>query len=55
MEALSALPHKSKLAAQVDKFKLTNYAEVSESEKQQLRELLKEKMQRDSERDKRRQ
>jgi DNA primase len=47
MTALSLLPHQSKLAEQVDKLKLTNYAEVSELEKQRLRELLQEKLQRD--------
>lgn len=47
MGALAQLPHQSKLSAQVDKLKLTNYAEVSESEKQRLRELLQEKLQRD--------
>ena len=47
------LPHQSKLAAQVDKLKLTNYAEVSELEKQRLRELLQEKQQRDTQRKKR--
>jgi DNA primase len=47
------LPHRSKLAAQVDKLKLTNYAEVSELEKQRLRELLQEKLQRDAQRNKR--
>jgi DNA primase len=47
MTALSRLPHQSKLTAQVDKLKLTNYAEVSELEKQRLRELLQEKLQRD--------
>jgi len=47
MTALSLLPQQSKLAAQVDKLKLTNYAEVSELEKQRLRELLQEKLQRD--------
>lgn len=46
------LPHQSKLAAQVDKLKLTNYAEVSELEKQHLRELLQEKQQRDAQRKK---
>lgn len=49
---LSQLPHQSKLAAQVDKLKLTNYAEVSELEKQRLRELLQEKLQRDMQRNK---
>ncbi len=53
MTALSKdLPHRSKLAAQVDKMKLTNYAEVSELEKQQLRELLQEKLLRDAQRNK---
>jgi DNA primase len=46
------LPHRSKLAAQVDKLKTTNYAEVSELEKQRLRELLREKQQRDAQRNK---
>jgi DNA primase len=52
MNALARLPHQSKLAAQVDKLRLTNYAEMSELEKQQLRELLQEKLQRDTQRDK---
>ncbi len=47
------LPQQSKLAQQVDKLKLTNYAEVSELEKQRLRELLQEKLQRDAERNRR--
>ena len=53
MNALAHLPQRSKLAAQVDKLKLTNYAEVSELEKQRLREMLQEKRQRDAQRDKR--
>jgi DNA primase len=52
MTALAHLPHETKLAAQVDKLKLTNYAEVSESEKQRLREMLQEKLQRDTLRNK---
>ncbi len=52
MTELSHLPHRSKLAAQVDKLKLTNYAQVSELEKQQLREMLQEKQQRDAQRNK---
>jgi len=52
MSALARAPHHSKLAAQVDKLKHTNYAEVSELEKQRLRELLQEKRRRDSERGK---
>ncbi|TDG11635.1 DNA primase [Seongchinamella unica] len=47
------LPQQSKLAQQVDKLKLTNYAETSELEKQRLREMLQEKMQRDAERNRR--
>lgn len=49
---VSDLPHRSKLAAQVDKFRSTNYAEVSDLEKQQLRELLQEKAQLDAQRNK---
>ena len=52
MTALAHLPHKSKLAAQVDKLKLTNYAEMSELEKQRLKDLLQEKLQRDALRNK---
>ena len=46
-------PQQSKLAEQVDKLKLTNYAGVSELEKQRLRELLQEKRQRDADRNRR--
>lgn len=46
------LPHHSKLRHQVDKLRVTNYAELSESEKQHLRELLQEKQRRDAERSK---
>ncbi len=53
IEVLSALPQRSKLNAQVDKLKLTNYAEMSELEKQQLKELLQNKQQLDAERNKR--
>jgi DNA primase len=49
MNVLARAPHLSKLAAQVDKLKHTNYAEVSEPEKQRLRELLQEKRRRDAE------
>jgi DNA primase len=52
MTELARAPHRSKLAAHVDKLKLTNYAEVSELEKQRLRELLQEKQQRDAQRNK---
>ncbi|TGD72497.1 DNA primase [Mangrovimicrobium sediminis] len=47
------LPQQTQLAAQVDKLKHTNYAEVSELEKQRLRELLQEKRRRDAERERR--
>ncbi|KAA1192022.1 DNA primase [Pseudohalioglobus sediminis] len=47
------LPRESKLAQQVDKLKLTNYAQVSDLEKQQLREMLQEKQRRDEERKRR--
>ncbi|MBN7797804.1 DNA primase [Parahaliea mediterranea] len=52
---LSHLPRQSALAAQVDKLKATNYAEMSESEKQRLRELLQEKQKLNAERGKRNQ
>jgi DNA primase len=48
MQVLAHAPQQSKLAAQVDKLKHTNYAEVSELEKQRLREMLQEKQRRDS-------
>ncbi len=47
------LPHQTRLAAQVDKLKRTNYAEITELEKQRLREMLQEKRQRDAERNRR--
>ncbi len=53
MEALAHLPHRSKFAAQVDKLKTTNYAEISELEKQRLREMLQAKRQRDEARNRR--
>jgi len=52
MGALARVPQQSKLAAQVDKLKHTNYAEVSDLEKQRLKELLQEKAQRDARRNK---
>ena len=52
MSALARLPHHSRLAAQVDKLKHSNYAEISELEKQRLREMLQEKQRRDTERNK---
>lgn len=48
MSVLARAPQHSKLAAQVDKLKHTNYAEVSELEKQRLREMLQEKQRRDA-------
>jgi DNA primase len=48
MDVLGRAPHQSKLTAHLDKLKHTNYAEVSELEKQRLRELLQEKQRRDS-------
>jgi DNA primase len=48
IQVLARAPQQSKLAAQVDKLKHTNYAEVSELEKQRLREMLQEKQRRDS-------
>jgi DNA primase len=53
MGELEHLPQRSKLAEQVDKLRVTNYAEVSELEKQRLREMLQEKQQRDAARSKR--
>lgn len=50
--ALTHLPGQNKLAAQVDKLKVTNYADVSDKEKQRLRELLQEKLARDTQRSK---
>jgi DNA primase len=48
MAVLARAPHQSKLTAHLDKLKHTNYAEVSELEKQRLRELLQEKQRRDT-------
>ena len=48
MDVLARAPHQSKLTAHLDKLKHTNYAEVSELEKQRLRELLQEKQRRDT-------
>jgi DNA primase len=53
IEALCQLPHKSKFAEQVDKLKTTNYADLSELEKQRLREMLQAKQQRDEARNRR--
>ncbi|MEM1154499.1 MAG: DNA primase [Pseudomonadota bacterium] len=48
LSALARAPQQTRLAEQVDKLKDTNYADVSELEKQRLRELLQEKQRRDS-------
>jgi DNA primase len=53
MTALSHEPHKAKLHAQVDKLKTSNYAEISDLEKQHLREMLQQKRLLDAERNKR--
>lgn len=55
MTVLARVPHHSRLVAQVDKLKRSNYAEISELEKQRLREMLQEKQRRDAERNKPRQ
>ncbi|MCP5147187.1 MAG: DNA primase [Pseudomonadales bacterium] len=55
MNVLARVPHHSRLAAQVDKLKHSNYAEISDLEKQRLREMLQEKQRRDAERNKPRQ
>lgn len=51
---LAELPQRSKLEQKVDKLKLTNYAEMSELEKQQLKDMLQQKQLRDSQRGKNR-
>ena len=51
--ALAQLPQRSQLSAQVDKLKVTNYADMSEAEKQRLRELLQQKQRMDEARSKR--
>ena len=53
MTELSHVPQRSKMDAQVDKLKATNYADMSDIEKQGLRELLQRKQQMDAERNKR--
>lgn len=45
---LSQLPHRSKIDEQVDKLKRADYAQMSKSEKQRLRELLQQKAQLDA-------
>ncbi|MEH6607808.1 MAG: DNA primase [Halioglobus sp.] len=51
--ALAHKPHLAKLDAQVDKLKTSNYAEVSELDKQQLLQSLERKRQLDAQRNKR--
>lgn len=46
------LPQRSKLSHTIDKFKVTNYADVSETDKQRLLEQLQEKLQKDTRRGK---
>ena len=45
---LSQLPHRSKIDEQVDKLKRADYAQMSQGEKQRLRELLQQKAQLDA-------
>ena len=45
---LAQLPQRSKIEAQVDKLKRADYAQMSQSDKQQLRELLQQKAQLDA-------
>jgi DNA primase len=52
IKTLAEVPHRSKLDQQVDKLKVTNYAEMSEMEKEQLKEMLQQKQLRDAERGK---
>jgi DNA primase len=47
---LSRLPHRSRLEREVDKLKATNYADLSDQEKQRLRELVHAKHRMDIER-----
>ncbi|MEH6591593.1 MAG: DNA primase [Halioglobus sp.] len=52
IKTLAEVPHRSKLDKQVDKLKVSNYAEMSETEKEHLKELLQQKQLRDAERGK---
>ncbi|MEM9256655.1 MAG: DNA primase [Pseudomonadota bacterium] len=52
LRALIQLPADSKLSDKVDKLKLTNYSEISDREKQELKQLLAVKAQRDAQRSK---
>ena len=53
LAALAQLPQRSQLSAQVDKLKVTNYADMSDAEKQRLKELLQQKQRMDEARNKR--
>lgn len=53
LAALAQLPQRSQLSAQVDKLKVSNYADMSEAEKQGLKELLQQKQRMDEARNKR--
>jgi DNA primase len=50
MHALAQFPLRSRFQARVDKLRSTNYAELSETQKQELRALLQNKRQQDAER-----
>ena len=50
MAVLSQLPERTRMDEQFDKLKRTNYAEMSESDKQRLRELLQQRLQLNRER-----
>ncbi|MFU8764163.1 MAG: DNA primase [Haliea sp.] len=53
LAALAQLPQRSQLFAQVDKLKATNYADMSDAEKQRLKDLLQQKQRMDEARNKR--
>jgi DNA primase len=52
MAALEQLPERSKLRDQVDKLRTTNYAELSDADKQRIRELIRHKQRLDEARKK---
>jgi DNA primase len=53
LAVLAQLPQRSQLSAQVDKLKVTNYADMSDAEKQRLKDLLQQKQRMDEARNKR--
>lgn len=53
LATLVQVPQRSELSARVDKLKTTNYADMSETDKQQLRDLLQEQQRLNEERKKR--